>query len=123
MTEDLTESVTQSTELVFPDDSSGKTYSLQERTVYDAGDVRDEMESEIPRYGSWLPVEYNGEDAWLSAPSQLRSVLVQEDIKPGETFTIDQMQKTGTQESDPYQVAVSFPNRGPSSASQTGLTD
>jgi hypothetical protein len=122
MPQDLSESVTGSTELVFPDDATG-TYSLRERTVYDASEVRSELETDIPQYGDWLPVELeNGDEAWLTAPSKLRSILVEDEIRPGETFRIDAMQKDGIDQSSPYQVDVSFPNRNPDSADQTSLS-
>ena len=88
MPQDLSESVTGSTELVFPDDAVG-TYSLRKRSVYDASEVREELETDIPQYGSWLPVELeNGDDAWLNAPSELRAVLVADSTLPGDRFQI-----------------------------------
>ena len=73
MPEDLTDSVSGSTELVFPDDGTGQ-YSLRERSVYDAEEVRVELDGDVPQYGSWLPVtdEETGQEAWLTAPSELR---------------------------------------------------
>lgn len=123
MPEDLNESVSGSTELVFPDDANG-TYRLRERSVYDAEEVRVELDTDIPQYGSWLPVEEaeTGADAWLSAPSELRTVLVEEEIEVGEQFCVEQMQKRGPDQSDPYQVEVTFPDRGSETGKQTGLS-
>ena len=108
----LEESVSGAAELVFPDDSDG-TYSLRERSVYDADEVRVELETDIPEYGSWLPVtdEETGNEAWLIAPSQLRAALVEDDIQTGERFEIVTMQKTGREQSDPYRVEIRFPDR------------
>ncbi len=123
MPQDLSESVTGSTELVFPDDAVG-TYSLRKRSVYDASEVREELETDIPQYGSWLPVELeNGDDAWLNAPSELRAVLVEDSIRPGERFQIETMRKDGIDQSDPYQVDVSFPDRDPDTADQKSLSE
>jgi hypothetical protein len=122
MPEDLEETISGSTELVFPDDAVDQTYSLQERSVYDAGEVREEMDSEIPEYGSWLPVDLDGDQAWLVAPSELRSVLVDQEIRTGERFSIDKMQKTGRGQSDPYTVEVSLPDREAVSEDQASLT-
>jgi len=124
MPENLSESISGSTELVFPDDAGGSTYRLRERTVYDAEEVRVEIEAEIPQYGSWLPVELDetGADAWLSAPSQLRAVLVEDEIRPGELFRIDTMQKAGQHQSDPYEVRVSYPDREAAPEDQTSLS-
>jgi len=124
MPEDLSESVTGSTELVFPDDATG-TYSLRERSVFDAEEVRVELGTEIPQYGSWLPVEIEetGAEAWLSAPSRLRSILVEDEIRPGERFCIEKMQKRGREQSDPYEVQVTYPDRDTVSEDQTSLSE
>jgi len=112
MPEDLSDSVSGSTELVFPDDSDDQTYRLRERSVYDAEEVRSAIESDIPQYGSWLPVELeDGEEAWLTAPSELRAVLVNDDVRAGEAFHIEQMAKEGLDESSPYSVVVTYPER------------
>lgn len=120
---DLAESVSGSMELVFPDDATGKMYSLRERSVYEAEEVRQELGGDIPRYGSWLPVEIDGEEAWLAAPSKLRSVLVDDSIRPGELFRIEKMQKRGRDQSDPYSVEVSYPDRDGSGSVQTPVTE
>lgn len=122
MTRKLEETVTGSTELVFPDDGKGM-YRLRERTVFDAEEVRSELGGDIPQYGVWLPVELDGEDAWLNAPSELRSILVEDEIKPGERFEIVTMRQTGTGQSDPYKVQVSYPERNPDKPAQKGLGD
>jgi len=123
MPEDLTDSVTGSTELVFPDDAIG-TYSLRERSVYDAEEVRVELGTDIPQYGSWLPVEIEetGAEAWLIAPSRLRSLLVEDEIRPGERFCIEKMQKRGREQSDPYEVEVTYPDREAQPEDQTSLS-
>lgn len=112
MPEDLTDSVTGSTELVFPDDAVGQ-YRLRERSVYDAEEVRTELGGDVPQYGSWLPVEETetGMDAWLTAPSQLRTELVNAEVRSQELFEIVTMEKRGRDESDPYHVAIRFPER------------
>ena len=124
MPQDLSDSVTGTTELVFPDDATG-TYSLQERSVYDAEEVRTELDTDIPQFGKWMPVEDHetGDDAWLNAPSALRSRLVEDSVKPGERFRIETMEKRGREQSDPYRVEVSYPDREPDSGTQTGLSD
>jgi DNA (cytosine-5)-methyltransferase 1 len=93
MPEDLTDSVTGSTELVFPDDAVGQ-YRLRERSVYDAEEVRTELGGDVPQYGSWLPVEETetGMDAWLTAPSQLRTELVNAEVRSQELFEIVTME-------------------------------
>jgi len=125
MPEKLSESVSGSTELVFPDDAPRRQYSLRELAVYDAEEVRSEMEMEtdVPKYGSWLPIVTDDrDDGWLTAPSELRQKLLNEDVKPGETFIIESLEKSGIDESDPYQVKLSFPERDKDSARQAGLS-
>jgi hypothetical protein len=123
MPQDLSESVTGSTELVFPDDANG-TYSLQERSVYDAEEVRLELETDIPKYGSWIPVEIleTGDEGWLAAPSKLRAALVDDEIRAGERFEIVTMQKLGTEQSDPYRVELRYPDREATPEDQTSLS-
>ena len=112
MPEDLSDSVSGSTELVFPDDSDDQTYRLRERSVYDAEEVRSEIESDIPQYGSWIPVELeDGEEAWLTAPSALRAELVEGDVRAGEAFHIGRMGEEGLDRSAPYGVTVSYRER------------
>ena len=121
MPTDLNESVSGSTELVFPDDSTG-TYRLRKRSVYDAEEVRAELGGDVPKYGSWIPVEIDetGEEAWLTAPSELRARLVEDEIGTDERFCIETMQKRGRDQSDPYEVQVTYPDR---EAGQVGLQD
>lgn len=123
MPEDLEDSVTGTTELVFPDDATG-TYSLRERSVYGAEEVRVELDTDIPQYGHWMPVEMQetGEEAWLSAPSALRSRLVDDSIRPGERFEVVTMEKRGREQSDPYRVELAYPDRDPDET-QASLSD
>lgn len=122
MPQDLTDSVSGSTELVFPDGATGR-YRLRERSVYDADEVREELGGDVPKYGSWLPVEIpdTGADAWLTAPSQLRAALVEDEIRTGELFEIVTMTKTGHELSDPYRVQIEYPDRD-GTARQSGLS-
>lgn len=123
MPEDLTDSVSGSTELVFPDDSTGR-YRLEERSVYGAEEVRNELDGDVPQYGSWLPVTELDQDreAWLSAPSALRSRLVEDEARAGELFEIVTMTKIGPEQSDPYRVEIEYPDRT-ADGSQKSLSD
>ena len=97
MPEDLTDSISGSTELVFPDDATGK-YSLTERSVYDAEEVRLELDSDVPQYGSWIPVTDTepSQEAWLTAPSELRSATLENEICIAVPFPIATKGKRGT---------------------------
>jgi hypothetical protein len=125
MVKKLSESVSGSTELVFPDDTGGETYSLTELSVFDAEEVREELETDIPQYGSWLPVTITetGEEGYLSAPAALRKELLDASIRPAEQFRIVTMEKTGRDPSDPYRVELEFPERDAEVGQQTGLAD
>jgi hypothetical protein len=124
MPEDLTDSVSGSTELVFPDDGTGQ-YRLSERSVYGAEEVRSELDSDVPKYGSWIPVtdEETGQEAWLTAPSELRSALVENEIREGERFEIVTFQKRGSEQSDPYRVELVMTDRESVPESQSGLNE
>jgi hypothetical protein len=122
MPRNLKDSVSGSTELIFPDDVDG-TYRLRERSVYDAGEVRDELDGDVPQYGDWIPVEDDGDEAWLVAPSDLRAQLIDREIRTGERFTIDEMVKTGREQSDPYSVTVTLPDREDVPDSQKSLSE
>jgi len=124
MPQDLNESVSGSTELVFPDGATGQ-YRLQERSVYEAEEVREELDGDVPKYGSWLPVKElgTGGEAWLIAPSELRSRLVEDEISTEERFEIETMQKAGHEQSDPYRVEVRYPDRDRTPDSQASLSD
>jgi hypothetical protein len=113
MPTDLTDSVSGTTELIFPDDSTGSTYRLRELVVFEAEEVRDELGGEVPQYGSWVPVtvEETGEEAYLTAPAQLRNELVNSDVTEDERFEIVKMRKEGRDQSSPYQVSIDFPDR------------
>ena len=123
MPEDLTESVSGSTELVFPDDAPGR-YELRERSVYDSEEVRAELGGDVPKYGSWIPVEtVTGQEAWLTAPSQLRKELVDREIRTGEQFEIVTMRKDGSEQSDPYRVEIDLPEREAVPENQSSLSE
>ena len=108
---------------MFPDDAPGR-YELRERSVYDSEEVRAELGGDVPKYGSWIPVEtVTGEQAWLTAPSQLRSELVNQDISTGEQFEVVTMRKDGTEQSDPYRVEIDLPERETVSENQASLDE
>lgn len=98
------------TELVFPDEATDRQYRLRELAVYDAEEVRDDLgDSDVPKFGSWLPVtlpDRDGEEAWLCAPSSVRQQLVTREVTEADTFTITGLEKSGTRESDPYRAEI-----------------
>lgn len=109
MPTDLAEAASSgATELIFPDDATRYEYRLREGQVYDAEEVRGEIgNSDVPQWGNWLPVEIEDGEAWLNAPSQLITELVEIGIEPGHRWTVDRLEKTGSRQSDPYEVELS----------------
>ena len=109
--------------LVFPDYSVGD-YELVENIVYDAEEVRDDLDSEVPQYGDWVPVRNSyGDEMYLVAPSALLTELSKSGLDVGETFSITAMDKTGQDESDPYRVQVEYPDRRETAKDQAALGD
>jgi len=105
MPEKLSESV-MGVELVFPSDAASTVFQLSEDAVYGAEEVRDETGSDTPQYGKWLRVETNGQEAFLSAPAELRKELVDHGAEPGETYEVTRCEQSGPDPSDPYEVNV-----------------
>lgn len=109
MPTELDKSVTGNDPLVFPDDATGRQYRLSELAVYDAEEVRNEIGSEdVPRFGSWLPVEIEDQDrdGWLNAPSELRRVLVEAEVEAGQLFEVNVLTQDGPRQSDPYRAEI-----------------
>lgn len=103
MPEKIEETVSE-VRLLFPDEASGTEFRLSEDAVYDAGEVREETESDVPKYGKWLPVKIDGKETYMTAPRELREELMSESAEPGQSFEITRMEKSGQDDSAPYEV-------------------
>jgi len=93
--------------LVFADDASGCRFRLRESALYDADEVRDELDhdgDDPPQYGRWLPVEIEGNDAWMVAPGELVDELQRLEPSAGEIFEVSRIEKSGNGETDPFEV-------------------
>lgn len=107
MPTDLTEVETGSLSLLFPDELSGTEFRLSEASVYDAEEVREEIESDTPEFGRWLPVEANGDgEGFANAPGELLEELKRLEAEAGESFVITRCEKAGDDDTAPYEVNV-----------------
>lgn len=107
MAEDLMKADTGGTSLVFADDANGVRFRLREAVLYDASEVRGNLGAEAdgtPQYGRWLPVEIEGDDAWLLAPGELIEELQAVEAEDGELFEVTRCEKAGNGETDPWEV-------------------
>ena len=111
MPTDLSDVDTSGTELWFSDDAEAKTFILREPSVYEAAEVREEMETDVPEFGRWFPVTVQGDngqpgrDGFLVAVGELIEELQQ--MKPDPTavgWTVTRMEKSGPAQTDPYEV-------------------
>lgn len=126
MPTDLSDVDTSGTELWFSDDVEGKTFVLREPSVFDAAEVRDEMDTDVPEFGRWFPVTALGEyseadrDGFLVAVGELIEELQQMQVDPCAVgWEVTRMEKSGPEQTDPYEVNVE--PIGPTDEKQTSL--
>lgn len=113
MTKDLYEAETGSPDLVFASDLGEETreLKLQAGTLYEAGEVRDEIENpETPSYGNWIPIQEpgdtDGDQSFCQAPAELVEAIQDLAIEPGDTFRVTRCEKSGSEDYAPYEVNV-----------------
>lgn len=104
--ENLHEAQTGGLNLLFPDELESIEFRLTDVTLLDADEVRDEIESDTPEFGRWIPVETEDGEGFASAPGELVEELQRLEAEAGEEFTVTRCQKSGNAESDPYEVNV-----------------
>lgn len=115
---DLEDHDTGGIELLFADDLEGTTLKLREASVYEAEEVRSEVGGDIPKFGNWLPVETDDGDAWAVALGEFVDELKTYENPMALTFTVTRCEKSGTDQTDPYEVNVEIED---GDAQQTGL--
>lgn len=107
MPTNLAEAETGSLSLLFPDELEGTEFRLSEAVVYDAEEVRDEIESDTPEFGRWLPVETDGDgEGFANAPGELLEELQRLEAEAGESFVVTRCEKGGGDDTAPYEVNV-----------------
>lgn len=103
--EDLHEATTGGLSLLFPDELSGKEFRMTEAALYDAEEVREEIDADHPQFGRWLPVETEADgEGYAAAVGELVEELQRLEAEAGEQFVVTRCQKSGPQESDPFEV-------------------
>lgn len=93
--------------LVFPSELSGTTFRLVEETLYSAEEAAEEPSVDgEPQYGNWLLVHVaeDSSESFMTAPGELVQELQRLEAEPGEVFTVTRCQKSGSNQSDPYEV-------------------
>lgn len=113
MPTDLSDVDTSGTELWFSDDVEGKTFVLREKSLFEAAEVRDETDSDVPEFGRWFPVTLLGDDGqrdregFVVAVGELIEDLQDMQPDPGAVgWTVTRMEKSGPKQTDPYEVNV-----------------
>jgi hypothetical protein len=105
----------------------GETFCLRESAVYEAAEVREETDTDTPEFGDWVPVtpvhkngDDRGHDGWAVAVGELIECLQQSDADLTTVpFTITRCQKSGSAQTDPYEVSMDV--HSDADERQTGL--
>jgi len=103
---DLSDAETGGIDLYFADDLSGINFQLRESAVYEAEEVREDVDGDIPKFGKWLPVETEDSDGWAVALGELIEELQTYENPLGLTFEVTRCEKSGPKDTDPYEVNV-----------------
>lgn len=99
--------------LLFTDDLEGTEFKLRAASVWDAEEVRAEIEADTPQFGRWLPVETDRDGRGFAvAPGELIEELQHNEISAGEVVEVTRCQKSGDRETDPYEVNVEKVSQG-----------
>jgi hypothetical protein len=101
---DLNEAQTGGIDLLFADDLEGAQFQLREAAVYEAEEVRTEVDGDIPKFGKWMPVVTDDGDAWIVALGELIEELQAYDNPMNLTFEVTRCEKSGSEQTDPYEV-------------------
>lgn len=107
MPTDLMDASTGGAQLIFADDAVGCRFRIRERKLYDADEVREELDHDDdgpPQYGRWIPVEIQDEDSWMVAPGELIEELQEIQPEAGELIEVTRIEKSGSGETDPFEV-------------------
>lgn len=118
MPTDLSDHDIGSIDLLFADDLEGSTFSLREAAVYEAEEVRKEVEQDIPKFGNWMPVETDDGDAWVVALGELVEELQRFENPAAVTVVVTRCEKSGPEQTDPYEVNLEHED---GDLKQTGL--
>jgi hypothetical protein len=118
MPTDLSDHETGGIDLLFADDLSGEQFELREAAVYEAEEVREDVDGDIPKFGNWMPVTRNEGDGWVVALGELVEELQQFENPLGLSYRVTRCEKSGSEQTDPYEVNVEVVDGDPQ---QSGL--
>lgn len=107
MPTDLSDVQTGGVDLLFADDlKSGVQFKLREASAYEAEEVREELSTDTPEFGKWLPVEQDDSEAWVVALGELVEELQSYENPQAVTFEVTRCRKSGTKQTSPYEVVI-----------------
>jgi hypothetical protein len=115
---DLSEAQTGGVDLLFADDLSGTEFELREASVYEAEEVREDVDGDIPKFGKWMPVTTSDGEGWVVALGELVEELQTYENPMGLKFSVTRCEKSGTEQTDPYEVNLEVEDGDPK---QSGL--
>lgn len=102
---DLQDAETGGVNLIFADDLQGTEFELREEAVYEAEEVREETESDVPKFGKWLPISTEADgDSWAVAVGEFVEELQRIENPMAVTFGVTRCEKSGSEQTDPYEV-------------------
>lgn len=116
MPTDLSEAQTGGVNLLFADDLQSTVFQLREAVVYEAEEVREEVDTDIPKFGKWMPVETDDGDGFIVALGELVEELQQYENPVGLTFEVTRCEKSGSKQTDPYEVNLEVEDGDPQQA-------
>jgi len=105
MPTDLSEAQTGGVDLLFADDlRNGVQFELREASVYQAEEVREQIDGDIPKFGKWMPVNTDDGEGWVVALGELVEELQRYENPMGLSFDVTRCEKSGPKDTDPYEV-------------------
>lgn len=113
MPESLHDAETGSPNLYFADDLAENSPELKllASELWSADEVQNELGTDWPKYGRWLPVQDGIEErSFAYAPSELIDELQDLDIETGDVFQVTRIERAGPEDHAPYEVNVSVPD-------------
>lgn len=97
-------------ELLFADELEGTRFSIRRPGVYEAEEVREEVNGDIPKFGDWLAVETDDGDAWAVAVSELVEEIKIYENPMAVDLEVTRCAKSGNEQTDPYEVNTEVVN-------------
>lgn len=90
--------------VLFAADLEGHQFRLTELAVYEAEEVREETQTDVPKFGNWMRAEDDEGPCWIVALGELVEELQAYEDPSHVTFECTKVQKRGDKQTDPYTV-------------------